>query len=100
MVTTFVDNLYLIGPEIQQINQVKQELVKKLKIKNIRLLTYYFKMRIDKNKNKKILIFSQRSYITKILIKININNCRSVLLLIASSLTFSEMKIPKDVLQY
>jgi hypothetical protein len=100
VVTTFVDDLHLIGPEIQQINQVKQELAKEFKIKDIGPSTHYLGMRIDRDREKRTLILNQRLYITKILTEVDMNDCRSVSLPIASSLTFSEVETPKDILQY
>ena len=74
MITTFVDDLYLIKSEIQKINQIKQELAKKFKIKDIRSSIYYLGMRIDRNREKRILIFSQRLYIIKLFTEINMND--------------------------
>lgn len=70
IVSTFVDDIKVIGiKESGHIERVKLELIAAFKMADIKPISFYLGLKIEKDRAKKILKLSYPTYIDKILVK-------------------------------
>ena len=78
IIVIYVNNLLIIGLNTKTNKNIKIVFNKRFQIIDLDFMTHYFEMRFDKNKFQKILWFSQRTYLKKILKNHNFLNNKSV----------------------
>lgn len=74
----YVDNLLIIGVNINNINELKEKLIKLFDMIDFGLYHYYLKMKVICNKKNCILTFCQRSYLRNVLERFGIANSHLV----------------------
>jgi hypothetical protein len=76
-IITHVDNfkIYIFIREI--INAAKEEIIILFSIKDLEPIIYYLKLQIERDRQTRIIYFTQTAYIDRILEKIGIRNCKS-----------------------
>ena len=62
-IIVYVDDLFLIGPDIEFINLIKDHLASKFKMTNIGPVLIYLSINISRNLHTKTLIISQNKYV-------------------------------------
>jgi hypothetical protein len=73
-ITTFVDDLQLIRPSIETINQLKAALHAKFKIEDLRASSFYLGIELTRDKPNRTLKLNQKAYIERMLDDFNIND--------------------------
>ena len=74
IISLYVDDLAIIGPNLDTIKSFIKELTKYFKLKDLGLIKDYLGVDIDYDLNKGILKLSQTKYLTKVLERFNISN--------------------------
>lgn len=74
----YVDDICLIGPDSEYIEECKKQLMKRFQMKDKGNLKHFLGLEIDYNREKGILKISQKTYIEGILKRFGFENCNSV----------------------
>ena len=74
IISLYVDDLAIIGPNLNNIKSFIKELTKYFKLKDLGLIKDYLGVEIDYDLNKGILKLNQTKYLTKVLERFNISN--------------------------
>ena len=69
-----MDDLAIIGPDLNNIKSFIKELEKYFKLKDLGPIKDYLSIKVNYNLNKEELKLSQTKYLTKVLERFNINN--------------------------
>lgn len=77
IVSTFVDNIKVIGIKGSgYIKRVKPELIIAFEIVDMDLISFYLRLKVKRNRVKKMLKLSQPAYIDKILTKYHLDQAK------------------------
>ena len=63
IITVYVDDTKMICRDIQQIQAFKNDIFTEFKIDDMSLISYYLGIKITRNRKKRTLTLSQKSYI-------------------------------------
>src|SRR5579871_379796 len=87
----WVDDLIIIGKNIMNIKELKENLNKTFEIKDLGDLTYFLGIHIIQNQKTRIIFINQLNYISKILTRFNMQDCK-----LAKTLLEPNIKISKS----
>lgn len=73
----YVDDIVISGPNIDLINEVKNKLMTKFKMKDKGNLKYFLGLEIDYNREQGIMKISQSNYIESVLKRFNMYDCKT-----------------------
>lgn len=91
----YVDDILLIGPNNNAIDEIKAKLSEKYKMKDLGPVKRFLNMDIGRIESKKLLWISQENYITKILQKYSMEDCNPVSIPMDPNAIFVENKGPE-----
>jgi hypothetical protein len=85
ILVTYVNDILIIGPNIAEINKVKEALKKEFEIDDLGLVNYFLGVQIVRNYANRSITLIQDVYISKVLKKYSIENCKPAATLIETS---------------
>jgi len=92
----YVDDMLLIGPNLEMINGIKITLDKEFDMKDLGNARKILGMEIERNRSNSCLFLHQSSYIMKILKKFGMHDCKPVSLPLASHFILSKEQSPAN----
>lgn len=89
-IAIYIDNLFLFGADIDpRINNIMQNLQDRFWMIDLSDVSYYLKMKIDIDLNKKTISLLQLTYLKKIFRRYDISNCKPAKIFISSGVVNS-----------
>ena len=82
IIITYVDNILITGPDTQGIKDIKKALQDIFEIDDLGTASYFLGVRIIRDCTIRSITLIQDAYISKVLYKYSIQNCKSVSTLI------------------
>ena len=76
ILVTYVDDMLITGPDINEINKVKEASKKEFEMDDLGLVNYFLGVRIVRNRANRSIALIQDAYISKVLKKYSIENCK------------------------
>ena len=86
-----IDDLSIVGFDINKINKLQKQLQTKVEINNLNDVDFFLDMKIIRNREKHELFLTQKKYTSEILTRFNITNEKSIY-----SLTVQEVRLEKN----
>jgi len=86
----YVDDILLIGNDVPMLQSVKRWLSKNFSMKNLGVATYILGIRIYRDKSRRLLGLSQRSYIDKVLKRFSMEDSKRGNLLMSHGIHLSK----------
>ena len=77
-IATFVDDFLLIGPSLTEVNNLKIQLSKVFRIKDLGLCAYFLSVRITRNWKERFIQLVQDEYIQKVVDTFGLTNANSI----------------------
>lgn len=74
----YVDDLLLVGNDLEQINSTKSRLSTEFEMKDLGELGHFLGMNIERNKSKGTLCINQNSYLRNVLRRFGMENCNGI----------------------
>ena len=91
----YVDNILLIGNDVETLSNVKKWLAEQFQIKDLEEASYIIGIQIIRDCKNKILALSQASYIDKVLVRFSIQDSKKGLLPPRHGIILSKEQCPK-----
>jgi hypothetical protein len=76
ILVTYVDDMLITGPDITEINKVKEALKKEFEMDDLGPVNYFLGVRIVRNRANRSIALIQDAYISKVLKKYGMENCK------------------------
>ena len=89
-----MDDILLTGNDIPMLIMVKKWLSKKFSMKNLGEASYIFKIKIYRDRSKRMLGLSQKLYVEKVLKRLSIKNSKRRLLPLKHGINLFKMMCP------
>ena len=91
----YVDDILLIGNDVEKLSNVKKWLAEKFQMKDLGEASYVLGIQIIRDRSKKLLALSQASYIDKVLARFSMQNAKKGLLSTRHGIVLSKEQCPK-----
>ena len=91
----YVDDILLIGNDVEKLSNVKKWLAKQFQMKDLGEASYVLGIQIIRDRSKKLLALSQASYIDKVLARFSMQNSKKGFLPARHGIAFSKKQCPK-----
>jgi hypothetical protein len=78
ILVTYVDDMLITGPDINEIDRVKKALKEEFEMDDLGPVNYFLGVRIIRNRQNRSIALIQDAYISKILKKYGVQNCKPV----------------------
>ena len=76
MISLYINDLLILTPTVVLIEQLKEQLSTRFRIKDLGEISYYLNIKIKRNRYNRTIYINQASYINKILTKLGIEYYR------------------------
>ncbi len=77
IIAIYVDHLLIQGPDINQINYLKEEFRRRFQMKNLGALFWYLGMEVTRDRANQTLYINQSMYTNRILANLGMDECKS-----------------------
>ena len=91
----YVDDILLIGNDVEKLSNVKKWLAEQFQMKDLGEASYVLGIQIIRDRSKKLLALSQASYIGKVLARFSMQNSKKGLLPARHGIALSKEQCPK-----
>ena len=91
----YVDDILLIGNDVERLTEVKIQLAKQFDMKDLGEAAYVLGIQIFRDRNNRKLVLSQASYIDKILVRFGMQNSKKGNLPFRHGIHLSKEQSPK-----
>ena len=91
----YVDDILLIGNDVEKLSNVKKWLAEQFQMKDLGEASYVLGIQIIRDRSKKLLALSQASYIDKVLARFSMQNSKKGLLPARHGIALSKEQCPK-----
>ena len=74
LIFVYMDNLFIIGENLNIINNLKNKLLERFRMTNLELVSHYLGMFVTQTRNSMSL--DQKSYLEKVILRFGIDTCK------------------------